>query len=125
MKDLLLGEDGDLYLTDTSDVVITDSVRQAIRIRLLWFLSEWRLGPSLGVPYYEDFFVKRGNMLKMRADIRAALMSVEEVTSVNSLTITVNPQTWTAKVLFSVSTTEGVYKSEVELWQHMASRQTD
>ena len=34
MKDLRLTEDGDLYITEDGDVQFTDSVLQAIKIRL-------------------------------------------------------------------------------------------
>lgn len=34
MKDILLTADGDLAIGETGDISITDSVRQAIRVRL-------------------------------------------------------------------------------------------
>ena len=54
MKDLLLDESGDLLLDETGDIQFTDSITQAIAIRLRWFLNEWKLGPELGIPYYEE-----------------------------------------------------------------------
>ena len=41
MLDILLN-DGDLVVTDTGDIRLTNSVRQAITIRLLWFAREWK-----------------------------------------------------------------------------------
>lgn len=46
MKDLRLTEDGDLYITEDGDVQFTDSVLQAIKIRLKWFLGEWRINTT-------------------------------------------------------------------------------
>lgn len=54
MKDLLLDKDGDLYLTPNGDVSLTDSVRQAILIRLRWFLGEWKFNTSFGLPYFSQ-----------------------------------------------------------------------
>ena len=56
MKDLLLTRDGDLYIDPaTGDIKITDSVEQAIKIRLLWFWQEWRLGPQKGIPWDDNY----------------------------------------------------------------------
>lgn len=43
MKDLLLDRDSDLSVTENGDICLTDSIRQAIFIRLRWFLGEWKL----------------------------------------------------------------------------------
>lgn|GEM_PF-3755842 len=56
--DILLTPDGDLNITENGDIQLPESVRQAIRIRLLWFFSEWRFAPEIGVPYFEDFLIK-------------------------------------------------------------------
>ncbi len=61
MKDLLLDKDGDLYLTSNGDVSLTDSVRQAILIRLRWFLGEWIFNTSFGMPYYSQILIKNPN----------------------------------------------------------------
>ena len=50
MIDLKLDSNGDLELSAAGDVIPTDSIAQAVRIRLLWFFEEWRLGPELGFP---------------------------------------------------------------------------
>ena len=34
---------GDLEITPAGDICTTSSVAQAVRIRLRWFLGEWRL----------------------------------------------------------------------------------
>ena len=52
MIDLKLDATGDLELSAAGDISATDSIVQAVRIRLLWFFGEWRLMPSLGFPYF-------------------------------------------------------------------------
>ena len=42
MKDILLTLDGDLSVSERGDIALTDGVRQSVRIRLQWFLGEWR-----------------------------------------------------------------------------------
>ena len=40
--DILLNSSGDLYISETGDIALGNSVSQKIRIRLLWFEGEWR-----------------------------------------------------------------------------------
>ncbi len=87
MKDILLDESGDLKLTPTGDIQFTDSVSQAIAIRLRWFLNEWKLGPDLGIPYYEEAFVKNPSLILLEDRMRDAIYDVEEVEEVEDLTL--------------------------------------
>ena len=59
MIDLKLDATGDLELSAAGDISATDSIVQAVRIRLLWFFGEWRLMPSLGFPntYFCVFYL--------------------------------------------------------------------
>ena len=49
--DILLSADGDLYLTETGDISLVESVAQKIKIRLRWWLGEWRWDEEEGMPY--------------------------------------------------------------------------
>ena len=57
MYDLKLNNSGDLEISDTGDVVLTQSVRQAVQIRLRWLFGEWRFAPEAGVPYFDRMMV--------------------------------------------------------------------
>ena len=57
MNDLLMTMDGDLRITD-HDISATDSIVQAIMIRLRWWFGEWKFGPGYGVKYFEHVLVK-------------------------------------------------------------------
>ena len=101
MKDLLIDKNGDLVVNMTTGVTITDSVAQAIAIRLKWFFNEWRFAPQYGVPYFEEILIKNPNSLRVRQIIRDEIMSVEEVEAVTNLNISLKPDR-TASVTFSV-----------------------
>lgn len=75
---------GDIHFKD-GDIQITDSIVQAITIRLRWFLNEFKYQPSFGVPYYEDVFVKNPNINQIRQDLIEAINKVAEVDEVLSL----------------------------------------
>ena len=77
-NDILLLKAGDLHITDTGDILLTDSiqknfpttgnlsVRQAVLIRLRWFFAEWRFSPQAGFPYFEEVLIKNPNIPKIK-----------------------------------------------------------
>ena len=121
MLDILQTPEGDLNITANGDIQLTESVRQAVRIRLLWFFSEWRFSPQLGVPYFEDVLIKNPNIRRIRAIIRREAMSVRQVREVRDLQINIGAQTRTAIISFEVLTNEETYRDEVMIpWPTMA-----
>lgn len=118
MLDLKLAKDGDLYISPNGDIALTQSVCQAVRIRLLWFLKEWRLIPQLGFPYFEEVFVKNPSESKIRHYIREEIMSVDEVTDVTQIDFSLNKHTRAAKIRVEFSANGEHYYEEVECnWQ--------
>ena len=113
MLDILLTPDGDLNITEHGDIQLTESVRQAIRIRLLWFFSEWRFAPELGVPYFEDILIKNPNISRIRSIIRREVMSVREVRDVRDLNIDINAHSRRAVFSFNAVTDEETFREEV------------
>ena len=57
MTDIKLGKDGDIVVSAVGDISLTESVRQAVLIRLRWIYQEWRLGPEMGFPWFEEIFI--------------------------------------------------------------------
>lgn len=80
MVDIKLNSSGDIEVSDLGDFCLTDSVLQAVKIRLRWIYNEWRLGPQYGFPWFEEVFVKNLNILKIRSLIRSEIIQVEGVT---------------------------------------------
>lgn len=66
MVDIRLDKNGDIDVSAVGDIFITESVRQAVLIRLRWFFGEWRLGPEMGFKWFEEVFVKNPNLVKIR-----------------------------------------------------------
>jgi len=116
--DLKLNANWDLELSAAGDISATDSIVQAVRIRLLWFLKEWRLGPNAGIPYFEEILVKNPNEAKARHLIREAVMSVEGVTNVLCVDLVVDRKTRQAAVTVKFATDEDTYTEEVKVKWH-------
>lgn len=80
MLDIKVDNDNDIVITEDGDFLIEENdISQAIKIRLRWIAGEWRLGPSLGFPAFEDLFVKNPNLNIIMSDIREAVMDVDGV----------------------------------------------
>lgn len=118
MIDLKLDSTGDLELSAAGDISATDSIIQAVRIRLLWFFEEWRLGPSLGFPYFEHLFVKNPNEAKLRHLIRETVMGVEGVTDVTEITFSIDKATRQGTVCITFTTDEDSFREEVKIKWH-------
>lgn len=118
MKDILLTEDNDIYISPEADIVITDSVRQAIRIRLKWFLNECELfEEGTGVPWFEDILVKGPNLDLVKTELREQIKSVTEVEDVQDLDIVIDSRARTAKITYAAITTEEIIREEVDICQ--------
>lgn len=113
MKDLLLTLDGDLALAATGDISITDSIRQAIVIRLRWFLNEWRLGPDFGLPYFEEILIKNPNEARIRQIFLEAILEVDEVSDAEILSFNIDKQNRKARLVFEAVTGEDFIRDEV------------
>ena len=113
--DILLDTGGDYKISDTGDIILTQSVRQAIKIRLKWFLGEWRLGPLIGLDYWGTVLVKNPNMVKIRQAIRDEIMSVDEVTAVNEVHLDHDVKERTLTVRFEAVTDEETIRDEVKI----------
>lgn len=118
MIDFKLDAGGDLELSLTGDISPTESIVQAVRIRLLWFFQEWRLGPGLGIPYFENILVKNPNEVKVRHLIREAVMSVEGVINVQGVDLAIDKRTRQTIITVVFSTDEEFFKEEVKIKWH-------
>lgn len=112
MIDLLLEDDGDLHVTENGDVQIADRVKQDVLVHLRWIKGEWRLGPKLGFPWFEDVLIKNPNLTRIRSDVRTEVLKVEDVTGVEITQVSYDRQKRACTVRFTVETTQGRFQEE-------------
>lgn len=108
MNDLAMTKRGDLALK-SYDILTTDSIEQAILIRLRWFFSEWIYDTDLGIEWFEKVLIKKPNRLLVRRMIEDAVLSVDGVTEVSDTKLTIFNSTRKAQVSFRYKTTMGAY----------------
>lgn len=113
--DILLGEKGDIYFNNT-DIVLANSVRQKIKIRLKWFFQEWRWDDEAGIEYFEYLFIKNPDLEQVQEMIEDAIFDVDEVTDVNYVEIDIDSFTRKAVIRFEVVTDEETIKEEETIY---------
>ena len=116
MVDIKLDKSGDIVVSDIGDFSLTESVRQAVVIRLRWIHDEWRFGPEYGFPWYEEMWVKNPNITKLKSMIRSEIMQVEGVTDARIDEVEYKPGARSAKFRFTCCVGEAAFREEVELY---------
>ena len=106
MNDLQMTRNGDLAISKF-DILTTDSIEQAILIRLRWFFGEWIYNESIGIEWFEKVLVKNPNSLLIRRMLEDAILSVDGVLKVSDMKLTMNRKTRIARISFRVLTDQG------------------
>lgn len=117
MTDIMLNANGDIIVSDVGDISLTESVRQAILVRLRWIFKEWRLGPEYGFPWFEQVFVKNPNEVKIRHLIREEILSVNEVVAAKVISFDFDKKRRTATIVYEAKTAEETFREEVTLYE--------
>lgn len=113
--DILLSADGDLYLTSKGDISLVESVAQKIKIRLKWWLGEWRWDKEEGLPYREEIFIKNPDTDAFEMAIRQKIFEIDEITEVKDVSVTYDNRKRTGKITFTALTDTETIREEVEI----------
>lgn len=108
-RDLKLDGDGDLAV-ESGDLALVggaDSVAQHIRIRVRFFLGEWFLDESRGVPYLQRVFVKAPRPGLVQSVLRKAIEGTPGVRSVTELDVSTDARTRKAVATWRATTDLG------------------
>lgn len=86
LNDIALDSDGDLFFVNGDLRLINGIyyVRQKIKRRLQFFLGEWFLNLSIGVPYFQKILIKNPNKLDIINYLKRTVLLTEGVKSMES-----------------------------------------
>lgn len=110
MKDIALDTTtGDLLLQDfdLQFVEDQDQITQNLAIRLRFILGEWFLDITAGVSYYQDFFIKAPNQIRMESVLKQEILSTRGVNQILSFSSNFDDTRRIYSVTFSVNTVQG------------------
>lgn len=106
--------DAALIGNDLKLIDYAERVAQQVQITLRFWLAEWFLDETKGVPYFEYILIKNPNMAHIRQIFTEAVLSVEGVNSVTAMELYVDPQQRVLVATYSAATDYGlVTKKEV------------
>ena len=106
MNDLQMTKNGDLAIF-SFDVHTTDSIEQAILIKLRGFFAEWVYNRSYGVKWFEKVLIKNPSKLIVRRMLEDAILSVDGVASVQDMTLSISSRQRVARISFKAITNQG------------------
>lgn len=107
--DILLDSDGDIDITDNSASLVTEyeAIAQHLKIRLRTFLGEWFLDTRVGIPYYQEFLIKRPNKLVMDTRLREAILETPGITDLGPLEYSFDGANRTLAISFQATLDSG------------------
>lgn len=108
MKDLLLIENDNNLNIVNHDLAFTDTVSlyvsQKLRIKLSFFLAEWYLNKTIGLPYFDQIFIKNPDINFIEDLFKVKILEIPEVKELTSLTLEFQERT--LLITFSLITIE-------------------
>ena len=91
MKDFLLIENDNNLNIVNHDLAFTPNVSlyvsQKIRIKLSFFLAEWYLNKNIGLPYFDQIFVKNPDINFIEDIYKVKILEIPEVKELTSLSL--------------------------------------
>jgi len=117
MNDMALDDTGDL-LIQNYDLQIIDGLDQTIQelsIRLKFFLGEWFLDNEAGIPYYQDFFVKAPNQIRIESVLKNEILDTPGILELTSFVSDFDDINRQYTVRFGALADEGEFELEVTL----------
>lgn len=91
MIDLKLDTDTWDIVVEGGDLVLVDgvaAVAQGVSFALRFFLGEWYLDESQGIPYFTEILVKNPNLIAVREWFRLAIAESPGIESIETLQLT-------------------------------------
>lgn len=109
-NDLVI-QDGDLVLIDGDE-----QIRQAILQNLQTFAGEWFLNTSIGIPYFQNIFVKNPNLDLIQLIFQNVIMGTPGVAQLNNFTFDYDNATRSLSISFIGVTSNGqVIKAQTSI----------
>lgn len=83
------------------------AIQQHLALTLKTFLGEWFLDEQIGLPYFQQIFVKRPSVTLIETVFRAAILGCPGIAEIDSLKFTLNRETREGRIDFKARTDWG------------------
>jgi len=105
----VLDESNDLVIKNNNFVMVSgdDEIRQRLLTNLRTFQGEWFLDTTIGVPYFQEIFIKNPNPETVASFIKNEILNTEGVDDIASFSIDYDAASRKFGFIFSVKTNSG------------------
>jgi hypothetical protein len=89
-NDIALSNTRDLYFNAENDFRLINGINyvgQRVGTRLRWFLGEWYLNITLGVPYFQEILIPNPNEISVVDYIKQQILSTDGIESIESFNV--------------------------------------
>jgi len=110
MTEWALDTSGDIFLDANGDLALVtgvDAIAQNLRTRYLFFLGEFHLDRTLGVPWIERILTKDPELTVVNGILRQVALEADGVLSISNFSSELDPATRRLAVSFDAETVEG------------------
>ena len=99
----------DLEVVDKDLHIVSekDRVRQHLKIRLWFFLKEWFLDTTAGVPFFEEILVKAPNITRIENILKVVILDTPDVSEITKFDVAYDSALRKFSLDFGVTTTYG------------------
>jgi hypothetical protein len=118
MIDIALNPAGDIAITNLGFQTVSgvDQIAQNLAIRLRFMLGEYYLNTLVGIPYYQEIFVKPANQIRVDSIFKNEILDTVGVLELTKYSAEVNSSSREYTINFSVRTITGeTIDQELEL----------
>lgn len=110
--DIAIDNNNDLLISNYDFALVTgiDAIAQELKIKLQWFLGEWFLDLSAGVPYLDEILIKNPNLVDIESFLKAYILDTRGVKELLSFTYVLDNRLRELKIKFTAMTDSGLLK---------------
>ena len=114
---LSLNANNDIYLDGNSIATVKDGeeVVQQVRSRLLFYLEEWFLDTTVGLPYFQEFFKKPADLAGIESRIKAEIIQTDGILNLLSFEYNFDRGTRKLTVNFEAETIYGDVRGDISV----------
>lgn len=105
--DIVLDENHDLDFGEHGALRLEADVAQKVKENILFIRGEWFLDRDGGVPYFEQIFVKKPAVDRLRALYRTVILDTEGIRALRDFSLDLTAATRQMMLTFSADTDSG------------------
>lgn len=114
---LSLNANNDLYMDGNQIAVVNggEEVVQQVRSRLLFYLDEWFLDTTVGLPYFQKFYTNPADLAGIESRIKSEIISTDGILNLLSFEYDFNRKTRQFAVNFEAETIYGDVRGDISV----------